>query len=148
MRKVLLFFVISYMCLMLCGCLPKTKAINKEIMEEVVPIRNDDVIIGINYYITLPDNINISNRLKTHIVDSISHYKDIHKIDTFYVSVIIKNQTKKDYYLNQVFIRKNGIIINQYLYDLKIYHNQTNSFSLFLDDKLSEDSVIELSFMR
>lgn len=148
MRKILLFFLISCVCLMLSGCLPKTKAMKQVIMEEVVPIRNNDVIIGMNYYITLPVDFNINNNLKTHIIDSISHYKDIHNVDTFYVSIIIKNQTKKDYYLNHVYIRKNGVIVNQYSYDLKIYHNQTNSFSLTLNDELSEDCAIELSFKR
>ena len=96
--------VIILLCIFITGCVPKTEARKSELEEEVFPVRENSQIIGFNYFITLPENYDYSKVIRTHIMESINHYKDISLVEELYVTVTVKNQTNDVYKLREVCI--------------------------------------------
>ncbi len=133
-------------CVLLTGCVPKTKAQFDDIIEEADPIRKEDKIVGMNYKITIPKNYSFYRVLSTHIVDSIAHYKDLNDIQSFVVSVTLKNETEKDIRLKEVLVKNDDIVTNRFSNDIIFYKGGVNSFSIVIGQPLSFQSFIEFVF--
>lgn len=143
MKKIV---IILLLCIFITGCVPKTEARKSELEEEVFPIRENSQIIGFNYFITLPENYDYSKVIRTHIMESINHYKDISLVEKLYVTVTVKNQTNDVYKLREVCIKNQNIVFNRFLFDIKVLNHKTNTFSFLLKGPLQENSFIEFIF--
>lgn len=144
MRKVNI--VTLLILVFITGCVPRTQGRRNDIDEEVSPIRENERIIGFNYYIILPKNYDCSKKLKTHIIDSISHYTDISLVQELYISVTINNQSKESYQLKDVYLKDKDMVHKHFLFDLNFLNNKTNTFSFILKGPLQLDSFIEFNF--
>ena len=131
-------------CFLLSGCFSKTQARPIDLIEEAVPIREKDRIVGMNYYLTIPKGYPISDVIPTHIVDSIAHYKDLNSIDSFVVSIILKNETENDLELEKVLIQERQMILKRFSQDLIIYKGETNTFSISFSETLQNDYQVML----
>ena len=79
------------------------------ISEEVIPIREEDIITGIEYHIQIGKRVkNATLDINTHILDSIYHYKDISTIERFTVKIIMDNQSKYTYLLKKIELLSQG----------------------------------------
>ena len=74
---------------------------NLSLSEEAFPIREDEVIIGMDYVITIPSKSSGEILLSSQILDSIFHYKSIESIQDFFIRIQVN---RKDYSLVKVFI--------------------------------------------
>lgn len=82
---------------------------NDYISEEVIPIREEDIITGIEYHIQIGKRVkNATLDINTHILDSIYHYKDISTIERFTVKIIMDNQSKYTYLLKKIELLSQG----------------------------------------
>ena len=109
--KGILLFIIGVLCLFHFTSLEESQG--KEILsEEANPIREKEVIIGMEYTLTMRGDTSMI--LSSHILDSIVHFKDLETIDTFLVRLVIDSPpsclfTVKDIYvidtMTNVFIR-------------------------------------------
>ena len=62
-----------------------------DISEEASPIREGDRIVGMDYSVTLGEDVKGNNvNIATSILSSIVHYKDINSINDFYIDYINK----------------------------------------------------------
>ena len=143
MKKIV---IILLLCIFITGCVPKTEARKSELEEEVFPVRENSQIIGFNYFITLPENYDYSKVIRTHIMESINHYKNISLVEELYVTVTVKNQTNNVYKLREVCIKDQSIVFNRFLFDIKFFDHKTNTFSFLLNGPLQENSFIEFIF--
>lgn len=83
--------------------LQKPTHYSDSIIEEAIPIREEENITGIEYHIQIGKKVkDASLDINTHILDSIYHYKDISLIDQFTVKIIMKNQSKYPYLLKKI----------------------------------------------
>ena len=82
------------------------------INEEAIPIRDYDVITGMDYSVDIDDSIKDNSiDIYSKIISSIYHYKDINSINNFFVNLKIDN----DYKITDISIvdkDNNKIIIN------------------------------------
>ncbi len=145
MKKI---FILLFSCFFLTGCFSKTMAMPKDILEEAIPIRENDRIVGMNYMITIPKDYPLKNRISTHIVDSIVHYKDLDNLESFPVSVLLKNEMDDDFELVEVSIEKEQIVLKSFSYDLLFYHHEAKSFSFFVDNSLTKDCQVVLKLNK
>lgn len=106
----------------------RTTTEEQTITEEAIPIRNNEEIIGLNYSITIPNNIKDNKVIiPTKILDSINHYKDIRSINNFKVIIIINNNSKYIYKVTNIYISSN----KKNKQKIK-YHNSNNKISFIL----------------
>ena len=79
------------------------------ISEEAIPIREEDIITGIEYHIQIGKRVkNATLDINTHILDSIFHYKDISTIEHFTVKIIMDNKSKHPYLLKRIELFSQG----------------------------------------
>ena len=113
----------------------------EKIGEEAIPIREDGIIIGMDYYITInkymKDN---SITISSHVLDSILHYKDPSLIHNFFIRLSIDNKSKYDYLLKNICILDNysNIVIKKLSYK----KDGKYSFIVFLPDTVFKSSDI------
>lgn len=103
------------------------------INEEALPIRDNEIIEGMNYIITI-DNMKDNNiTILSEILSSIYHYKDINNISDFYIDLKIDNKTDYNYLLKDISIvdSVDNIIIKDIDYN---YKDSDISFTLNKDD--------------
>ena len=112
----------------------KTTKEEPTISEEAIPIRHNEEIIGLNYNITIPNDL-IDNKviINTKIIDSINHYTDIKSIDNFQINIIISNKSNYIYKVTDIQLSSN----NKNIQKIK-YHNSNNKISF----KLVKDKLI------
>jgi len=123
------YLIIVMLSLLLAGC-NNTK---EEINEEAFPIRKQDIIVGLNYKISIntkKDKLIINTKL----IDSINHYKDFNSINNFFIKMIIDNNSKKKYYLKKIEINNNSNCIKKYNYNILL--NKKKNVLFLLDDKI------------
>ena len=112
----------------------KTTKEELPIIEEAIPIRNNEEIIGLNYSITIPNNLKDNKVLiNTKIIDSINHYKDINNIKKFKIIININNNSNYPYKVTDIYISIN----NKNKQKIK-YHNYNNKISF----KLTKNDII------
>lgn len=105
------YSIIIFFSLLLLLFLFLEKPTNRSdyISEEVIPIREEDIITGIEYHIQIGKRVrNASLDINTHILDSIYHYKDISTIEKFTVKIIMDNQSKYTYLLKKIELLSQG----------------------------------------
>ena len=108
------------------------------ISEEASPIREEDKIVGFNYFITIGDKTNESNiMINTAILSSINHYKNIKSIDNFFIDLKIINNSKYSYSIKDIIIVDNNKEIKKLKYKKK---NTNISFKLTKDDLINYNS--------
>ena len=123
------YLIIVMLSLLLAGC-NNTK---EEINEEAFPVRKQDIIVGLNYKISIntkKDKLIINTKL----IDSINHYKDFNSINNFFIKMIIDNNSKKKYYLKKIEINNNSNCIKKYNYNILL--NKKKNVLFLLDDKI------------
>ena len=123
------YLIIVMLSLLLAGC-NNTK---EEINEEAFPVRKQDIIVGLNYKISIntkKDKLIINTKL----IDSINHYKDFNSINNFFIKMIIDNNSKKKYYLKKIEINNNSNCIKKYNYNILL--NKRKNVLFLLDDKI------------
>ena len=87
---------------------------NVIVSEEVNPIRENDIITSMNYNITLDKKTNKKSfDIKSSILSSIYHYKDIDSIDTFTINLYLINDTKYNYSIDRILLVDNNYIIRE-----------------------------------
>ena len=75
----------------------------EKITEEANPIRKDDVIIGLEYNITIQKEAQDDKIIfSTHILDSILHYKSMENIESFLIDLKIENNSNNSYLLKKI----------------------------------------------
>lgn len=105
------YSIIIFFSLLLLLFLFLEKPTNRSdyISEEVIPIREEDIITGIEYHIQIGKRVRkASLDINTHILDSIYHYKDISTIEKFTVKIIMDNQSKYTYLLKKIELLSQG----------------------------------------
>ena len=105
------YSIIIFFSLLLLLFLFLEKPTNRSdyISEEVIPIREEDIITGIEYHIQIGKRVkNATLDINTHILDSIYHYKDISTIERFTVKIIMDNQSKYTYLLKKIELLSQG----------------------------------------
>ena len=111
----------------------------EKIGEEAIPIREDGIIIGMDYYITInkymKDN---SITISSHVLDSILHYKDPSLIHNFFIRLSVNNKSNYDYLLKNIRILDNTS--NVVLEELSYKKKEDNSFIVFLPDNIFNNS--------
>lgn len=116
---------------------------NKSIMsisEEASPIREGDNIVGMDYVITIGDDVKRSKLdINTSIISSILHYKDISSIDDFYVDLKINNKSKYKYLIKDIFITDQTGFINR-----KVRY-KNNKKKGFISIKLDKDDLYQFN---
>ena len=125
-RKYLIMVMLS---LLLVGC-NNTKEVIKE---EAFPVRKQDLIVGLNYKISInskKDKLIIN----TKVIDSINHYKDFNSINNFFIKLIIDNNSKNKYYLKKIEINNDSNCIKKYNYNILL--NKRKNVLFLLDDKI------------
>lgn len=104
--SIIIFFSLL---LLLFVFLEKPSNINSSISEEAIPIREENIITGIEYHIQIGKRVrNTTLDINTHILDSIYHYKDISTIELFTVKIIMDNQSKYPYLLKKIELLSQG----------------------------------------
>ena len=111
------------------------------ISEEVIPIREEDIITGIEYHIQIGKRVrNATLDINTHILDSIYHYKDISTIEKFTVKIIMDNQSKYSYLLKKIELLSQGkredISYQLQGKDIILYLNQSYFKNYHKDDMI------------
>lgn len=141
-----------YLIFILLGCfnnnfLAKKVTYDSDFLEEVIPIRNEENIIGINYYITLTKSYN-DDKITTHIIDSIYHYKELDNTNNFLVTIILKNNSKYNYRLKKVLLKNNDIIRRDFSYNIKVKSGKKKIFKIFLKDNLNKNDLVEIKLKK
>ena len=109
-----------------------------DINEEASPIREGDSIVGMDYVVTIGENVKRKDiNISTSIIPSILHYKDINNINDFYVDLKIKNNSKGKYLLKNIMMVSNGGLVNK---NIK-YTKNSNYISI----KLSKNDLLDYS---
>ena len=85
------------------------------ITEEASPIREEDKIVGFDYYINISDNTRNNISINTSILSSINHYKDIKLIDDFLIDLRIN----KNYNLKRLDMICDNKVIRKFKYKKK-----------------------------
>ena len=140
--RISIFIIISFLFFFLFFLVVFSKPLSLEkIEEEAIPIREDGIIIGMDYYITInkymkDDSITISS----HVLDSILHYKEPSLIHNFFIRLSIDNKSKFDYLLKNIRIIDN--YSNIVLEELSYKKDGKNSFIVFLPDTIFKKSDI------
>ena len=122
---------------------------NKDrITEEAIPIREEEIITGLNYHITIGKNVQDSSLvISSKILDSIVHYKDTHMIEDFTIHLIIHNQTENSYLLKKIYIidSSTNIVKKDISYVMKNNEFLFHLDSFYFKEYKKEDQVfIEL----
>ncbi len=77
----------------------------ERIEEEAIPIRENEIIIGMNYTITIGEFVReTSFTISTHILDSIVHYKDLDTIDDFFIQLVMDDQSSSHYKVKNIYV--------------------------------------------
>jgi hypothetical protein len=97
------------------------------ITEEASPIREEDKIIGFDYYINISNDPKNNISINTLILSSINHYKDIKLIDDFLIDLRIN----KNYNLKRLYMICDNSIIKRINYKKK---NKIFTFNLKRED--------------
>lgn len=63
---------------------------NIVVLEEVVPIREEEKIVGLIYDVSISKSRFSSLQISTSILQSIMHYKNIQEMDSFFVEMHLK----------------------------------------------------------
>jgi len=101
--KYYITFYIIILLLVLLFFYSNSKSSSNLISEEANPIRNKEIIEGMDYTITIDEKEKNNNiKIYTAILSSIYHFKDINNIDEFYVDLKIDNQTRYNYILKNI----------------------------------------------
>ena len=133
-RKIFMIIVMIIFCLFVNGWFSlKPSASHEFFMEEAIPIREDDQIVGMDYYITLPRDYLSDGILKTRLLDSIYHYKDVSDVSSFLIRIHFKNLTMKDYSLKDFYVLYDQDKISYKRSNLTISSNHSSLFSFFID---------------
>lgn len=104
----------------------------EKIEEEAIPIREDENMIGMDYYITINQYMKDNSIvISSHILDSIIHYKEPSLIHNFFVRLSINNQSKYDYLLKNIRVIDNSL--NILIEDLS-YQKENNTFLFYIPD--------------
>lgn len=136
--SIIIFFSLL---LLLFLFLEKPTSRSDYISEEVVPIREEDIITGIEYHIQIGKRVkNASLDINTHILDSIYHYKDISTIEKFTVKIIMDNQSKYTYLLKKIELlcqgKREDISYQLQGKDIILYLNQSYFKNYHKDDMI------------
>ena len=121
---VLLFFITRY-------TFYKKDKEKINIEEEVTPVWIEDKIESFEYEIIIEKNLNEKELLlSTHILDSISHYKDINSLENITVYITINNQSNNNYQIkNILLVDESNVTIK------KISYTKDNNKIIFQVDK-------------
>jgi len=103
------------------------------INEEALPIRNNEIIEGMNYIVTIDNTKDNNITILSEILSSIYHYKDINNINDFYIDLKIDNKTDYNYLLKDISIIDSidNVVIRNIDYN---YKDSDISFTLNKDD--------------
>ena len=120
-----------------------------DISEEASPIREGDRIVGMDYSVTLGEDVKGNNvNIATSILSSIVHYKDINSINDFYIDLKINNKTKSSYLLKNIMLVGNNGLSSKKLK----YKKNSNHISIKLNRndilKYSDDSFIKIELEK
>ena len=75
----------------------------EKLIEEANPIREDGIITGLEYTITIQEETDDDKIIfSTHILDSILHYKSIENIESFSIDLKIENNSNNSYSLKKI----------------------------------------------
>lgn len=111
MKKIILCSVFSIILLVLI--INSSKDI-RSIGEEANPIREGDSIVGMNYVITIGDDVKKNELdINTSIISSVLHYKDINSINDFFIDLKINNKSKYNYLIKNIVITDRYGVINK-----------------------------------
>lgn len=135
MKKVsisIITFVVFLFCFLLYMIIFSTPLSMEKIEEEAIPIREDEKIIGMDYYITInPYMKDNSIVISSRILDSVVHYKEPSLVHDFFVRLSINNQSKYDYLLKNIRIIDDSL--NAFIEDLS-YQKDNNTFLFYIPD--------------
>jgi len=107
----------------------------EEVMEEAIPIRENEVITGLEYRITIEEQVKENSfTISTHILDSILHYKNLNTIQEFFICLKIDNQSKNQYFIKSIYVidADSNVFIQNIDYEDDTSFNQ---FSFLLDQE-------------
>ena len=124
MKKIILVIIM----LLVIGC----RKVNymEKYSEECKVIRKDDKIIGMKYIITFFDNMDLDEVIIIpRIYESIYHYVDVNKINSFDLYLEIHNNSKDNYYLKEILLNDK----KKYNYNRIISNNKTEVIYYYLD---------------
>ena len=144
--SVVVLFVFS----MLIGCGYMASAKGEDIEEEAIPIRDNGVIVGMDYHISIDTNkSNIV--INTKLIDSIRHYKDISLLDELYVTFKFNNKSNNNYYLKKIEINNNSRCIKKYNYNFFI--NNREYITILLNKNIlkhinNDNSIVKIYIER
>ena len=111
MKKIILCSVFSIILLVLI--INSSKDV-RSIGEEANPIREGDSIVGMNYVITIGDDVKKNELdINTSIISSVLHYKDINSINDFFIDLKINNKSKYNYLIKNIVITDRYGVINK-----------------------------------
>lgn len=145
MKKGLL--IISFLlCFINNNCIERKEINDNNFLEEAIPIRSEDKIIGIKYNITLTEKFN-DEVIITHIIDSIYHYKSFDNIDNFFVTVILKNNSNNTYKV-KVLLKNSKLIKKKIHTDIIVSAKEDSTFTFFLEENMSKYDLVELKFKK
>lgn len=133
-HKIILLGVMIFFCLFLNGWFSlKPNKSQSFFMEEAIPIREGDEIVGMDYYITLPSNYYSDGLLQTRLLDSIYHYKDVQDVSHFLIRIHFKNLTSQDYILKDYYV--DDLQVKKYYTHSDIIFSSKHSsvFSFYID---------------
>lgn len=111
--------MVIFIMTLLIGCSLNTSA-NEVISEEAIPIRDGDIITGMEYNIKLNKGIDKEILLDTKVIESIYHYKDISKLDRFSVLFNMTNNSNNKYVVKKILFYKEDNILKTYNYNLEL----------------------------
>lgn len=120
-----------------------------DISEEASPIREGEKIVGMDYIVTLGEDVKGNNvNITTSIISSILHYKDINSINDFYIDLKINNKSNYSYLLKNIMIVGNGGLSSK-----KLKYKKNNNFiSIKLNKKdflrYNNDSFIKIELEK
>ena len=105
------------------------------ISEESSPIREGESIVGMDYIITIGEDVKRHDiNIATSIISSILHYKDINTINDFYVDLKINNKSHKKYLLKNIMLVNNSGMV-----DKKVKYKKNKDYIYI---KLSKDDFL------
>ena len=124
---------ILILCLLLLAYFYPRKV--EGIQEEAIPIRDEENMIGLDYVITIGEEMKKNQiRISSHILDSITHYTDVSQIDSFLIRVKIQNNSSFSYLLKDISIRNS--MDSSFREDLDYHMGEENNLIIFQLDSL------------
>lgn len=129
-RRIVCLLLISMITIIILGFSNKKEI---SIEEEANPIRNNNIIVGLDYILKLNHSNNSKITVKSNILNSINHYKDINQINDFFVLLKLKNNKHKYLVRNVSLVDKSG---NLEVYNINYIKSDKNTIRLNIDKNI------------